>query len=299
MFDPSIVYITLLQGTGQLAERRIFNPSDVSKSWFTLPEHTMGVIRPTDGALIYANYLDLSSFSTLADAVVMYQFAPDKPNTDSAFASDNDINYPLPSCTSTADYQFWLGIAPDTGDILTKCGFIFTYLGSGNRLQNGVFDVYAIGYGGRHFLGADGWYTNYILNPDGTQVGVIGGPGNIADVRATATGFWILQQIPKSANLDRWHVLYDGTISEHVSYPPNPIAANNSVPYLDYRLDGLGRAVVVMIVADDTAVIDMDTARYVVLRFDPNAASGEVLLDLAKHPDLHYTPFDNALITGP
>jgi hypothetical protein len=295
LFDPNIVYIKLAKGEGVWAERRIFNPSNPSKSLLGLPELTKGMIRPTDGALIYANYLELSDISTAEDAVVMFEFAPDKSAGD--WPTDNDIQYPLPKCTSSATYQYWIGIAPDTGDILTQCGYTYTYLQSGIVLQNGVYDAYAIGHGGRHFFNLSGGRGNTILNLDGTHVDTLESPTSFVKVRSSPTGFWILTASSKTPNMERWHVLYDGSVSEHVSYPPNPLATSGN-PYLEYSLDGAGRAVVVMIVADGS-IIFMEDARYVVLRFDPNMPSGEVLMDLAKYPDLHYAPFESNLITGP
>ncbi len=299
VLDPGIVYITgnfdkKDPKTGTVTTYTgIFDTTDISRFAAIFPKGVWGNVHP-DGTIAYIGFQ-----STGDSEVYLRQFVSDPDLAKDPKA--NDIALDLPTCPGGQRVDTWYtSVAPDTGDTLFQCHYCpptggscyspsdstdsYCYQRSGVCME--LTTVLAVGAGGR-YLATGRNITDpglRIINPDGSKIPVVGGPKGLGAIRVTPTGFWVLDiQGIDDGDMSRWHIAYDGTITEHVSYPPSPIPVQ--VYYWRTALDGQGRAVTAQM---DTNLPDRSPSvgRTIILRFDPSASSAEVLFDMANPPSI-------------
>jgi hypothetical protein len=260
-----------------------------------------GLIRPTDGALIYWCF-DKDLYKE-----VIRQFVPDN-STSKAKPASNDIDIDLPACMlgkpTFPSYDWWM--APDTGQILFVCDYgdayssgytkSYAYTDGTSFTLSGLNDILAIGYGGVFFARNAATPPPYffIVSQDGTRIPVAEGPyvgayTDITAVRATTTGFMLLQvDTFNNYKMTRWQVAFDGSVTEQLVYPPEP------PPFVDDQypshsaLDSQGRALAFV-----------GTPRFVILRYDPSAAVADVVYDRTQYPDHKDFTGYGGFYTGP
>jgi hypothetical protein len=294
-FDPNTVYFSAFwdASLGIMGRARVFDSTNTDRFASSLTFGSMwGGIRPTDRALIY--WVD-------GDFVV-YQFVLDQ-ETSKASPRDNDIEIPQPTCAPDKHIAPGeLHIAPDSGDLLficSPCGVsdagcptLYASGALGPSLHYGQ-RIMAIGYGGNYLI-KDTELS--VIASDGTAIPVpsVNGPDFAMTVayRATPTGFWIAEEAG-SDGFERWHVGYDGVVSDHRVYPPYPdVGAKMGTNPGPLAIDGQGR----LIVARSAGTMaKYNIPREIIFRFDPDDAVGEVLVD----PDSYGYLKLASIYTGP
>ncbi len=295
-FDPNTVYFSAFYDAslGIMGRARVFDSTNTDRFASSLTFGSMwGSIRPTDGALIYWTDGDF----------VVYQFVLDQ-ETSKAAPRNNDIEIPQPTCA--ADKHITPGelhIAPDSGDILficspcdlsdAGCPTLYASGALGPSLRYGQ-QIMAIGYGGNYLI-KDPELS--VIASDGTSIPVpwANGPDFVMTVayRATPTGFWIAEETG-SDGFERWHVGYDGAVSDQRVYPPYPdMGVKMGTNPGPLAFDGQGRLIVTRSAG---SLAKYNIPRDIIFRFDPDDAVGEVLVDPASYGYLSLT---SIFYTGP
>jgi hypothetical protein len=282
VYDPGKTYFRAQYSGTHVGVLDVDAPATFARDIYPCDD-PWGKIRPTDGALIY------NCWDRDLDIEVLRQFVPDEDpakytvrDASAPKPGSNDIPVVLPSCFAGSKTfgRWWM--APDTGDIMFICEYgnvtdSYTYASGASFSLSALNIMRAIGYNNTYFAQNAATAPPYffIVNQDGSRVAVAQGPlessasVEVATIRATPTGFMLLEVNWNSYTLARWQVAFDGSIVEHVAYPPGPPPHDNK--YFAYlALDGRGRAV---------AFVDG-----VIVRYDPEAAVGEVLYDRTEYP---------------
>ena len=292
-FDPGLVYFPGYYESNKLG---VFDTANFQ--WFRkalTPNAAYGGIRPTDGALLY-----WYTYSSTSNTFPILKLVADDESVTNPAKNDIDVT---PTCPGNGvPYFNVMNIAPDTGDILVPClpceSNVCNHAWASGAPAPSLSDsdhIAAIGYGGVLLL-ASPQFT--LLHPDGSTVRVQCDIDSVVTdaYRATPNGFWLLKEDFVAKHFERWHLAYDGSISEKALYPPIP----DSVGYdnlSEFKIDGQGRVVALAYVGT-LPVGSSSVRRSVIVRLDPDAASGEILFDGAVQPSMNQDDV-SALYTGP
>jgi hypothetical protein len=220
--DPGRVYLlgVLTEGNGVDSVALPESPSDICAAVYS---HYDGVIRPTDGSLMYIDWEDGHVRSFVADAFVYNADLDQWQYAEDPLANDGVIQAACGSGRAT----FGIKVNPETGETYHQCGGDTDYYDeSGQVVEPGDGTILHFGYGGHRLLRV-GTGAFAVQTADGTVTEVQEVEAEEpAAIRAGEDGFWVVLRGDED-ELTRWHISHDGAAELQGSY---------AAPPADYRV---------------------------------------------------------------
>jgi hypothetical protein len=283
LLDPEQVYLfgTMSEGTcNRLAIAPVLAP-DHALVGFACETTVEGVIRPSDGRLIYSRW-SAGSYLVHAFHCDGCVYASSRtPYPASPIANDEWL--PAPTCATPGATVTDYAVAID-GEIIIGCSDRSWYRGDGAQIA-GIAGAPnpLLGHGGSALV-SDG-----VVDLASGMLAPFDGLGDRAwlTTRVREDGYWIAAQPMDDPAVppELWKIAFDGTATLLGMYPSPP---PNQQAYRGYKLDGVGRLV--------QFARSLNSSSETIIRRDIDGAS-EVIYDEADDPvvKIHLS----SLFTGP